>query len=76
MYTFLLFKFFKISYVLILKSLVTIRMNEILPCLTCCGQKLNCYARKSRQRQTQAVKRSGGDEIGTIILKSDIYDAF
>ena len=33
-----------------LKSLVTIRMNEIFPCLTCYGQKLNFYVRKSRQR--------------------------
>ena len=43
----------------------TIRMNEIFLCLAFCGQKLNFY-----------VKRSGEDEIGTIILKSDIYDAF
>ena len=33
-----------------LKSLVTIRMNEIFPCPACCGQKLNFYVRKSRQR--------------------------
>ena len=33
-----------------LTSLVTIRMNEIFPCLTCCGQKLNFYVRKSRQK--------------------------
>ena len=34
----------------ILKSLVTTRMNEIFPCLTCCGKKPNFYVRKSRQR--------------------------
>ena len=33
-----------------LNSLVTIRMNEIFPCLASCGQKLNFYVRKSRQR--------------------------
>ena len=33
-----------------LKSLVTIRMNEIFPGFACCGQKLNFYVRKSRQR--------------------------
>ena len=33
-----------------LKSLVTIKMNEIFPYLACCGQKLNFYVRKSRQR--------------------------
>ena len=33
-----------------LKSLVTIRMNEIFPCLACYGQKLIFFVRKSRQR--------------------------
>ena len=33
-----------------LKSLVTIRMSEAFPCLACCGQKLNFYVRKPRQR--------------------------
>ena len=33
-----------------LKTLVTVRMNEIFPCLACCGQKLNFYVWKSRQR--------------------------
>ena len=40
---------------LCLKSLVTIRMNEIFPCLACYGQKINFLVRKSRQRLTQAL---------------------
>ena len=37
-----------------LKSLVTIRMTEIFPCLACYSQKLNFFVGKSRQRDTQA----------------------
>ena len=37
-------------HLLFLKSLVTIKMNEIFPCLACYGQKLNFFVRKSRQR--------------------------
>ena len=40
-----------------LKSLVTIRMNEIFLCLACYGQKLNFLVRKSRQRLTQALRK-------------------
>ena len=40
----------KNKYLLELKSLVTIRMNGIFPCLACCGLKLNFHVRKSRQR--------------------------
>ena len=57
-----------------LKSLVTIRMNEIFPCLACYRQKLIFFVRKSRQINISPVKGSGEDEIGTIFFKSDIYD--
>ena len=33
-----------------LKNVVIIRKNEIFPCLTCYGQKLEFFVRKSRQR--------------------------
>ena len=41
---------------LFLKSLVTIRMNEIFPCLACYGQKLNFLVRKSRQGKRKVEK--------------------
>ena len=42
---------------MILKSVVTIKMSEIFPCLACYGQKLKLVVRKSRERQTQACER-------------------
>ena len=67
----------KMCIIMFLKSLVTSRMNEIFPCLTCYGQKLNFYVWKLRTKiNTSSVKRSGEDEIGIIILKSDNYNAF
>ena len=60
-----------------LKSLVTIRMNEIFPVLACCGQKLNFLCSVIETKiNTSTVKQSSEDKIGTIILKSDTYDAF
>ena len=55
---------------------MTIKMNEIFLCLTCYGQKLNFVFGNWDKDNTSSVKQSGEDEIGTIILKSDIYDAF
>ena len=63
------------QFLMILKSLVTIRMNEIFPCLACCGQKF-LFSEIETKINTNLVKRSGEDEIGTIILKSNIYHAF
>ena len=59
-----------------LKSLVTIRMNEIFPCLVCCGQKLKFTFGNRDKDKHKLSERSGEDEMGIIILKSDIYDAF
>ena len=44
------------------ESLVTIRMNEIFPCLACYGQKPSSFVRKSRQ-SASSVKGSGEDEV-------------
>ena len=52
---------------------VTIRINEIFPSLACYSQQLNFFEKKIN---TSSVKQSGEDEIGTIFLKSDIYDPF
>ena len=41
---------YKFSEINVLKSLVTIRMNEIFPCLARFGQKLNFLVQKSKQR--------------------------
>ena len=60
-----------------LKSLVTIRVNEIFPCPACYGQKLNFFCSEIETKvNTSFVKGSGEDEIGTTFLKSDIYDPF
>ena len=61
-----------------LKSLVTIRMNEIFPCISCDGQELNFCSeieiKMNIKINVSSVKGSGEDEIGTIFLKIDIYD--
>ena len=53
-----------IKYLPLLKSLVTIRMNEIFPCLNCYGQKFS-----ETQTNTASVKCSGEDETGILFLK-------
>ena len=57
-----------------LKSLVTIRMNEIFPCLAGYGQRLIFFSGIETKINTSSVKRSGKDEIGTNSISSDIYD--
>ena len=54
---------------LILKSLGTIIMNEIFP-FSFLTVKSLIFLFGNRDKD----KRSGEDEIGTIFLKSDIYD--
>ena len=49
-------------------------MYEIFPCLACYGQKLFLFG--NRDKNTNSVKGSGEDEIGTIFLKRGIYDPF
>ena len=51
-------------------------MNEIFPHLACCGQKLKFVFGNRDKDKHKLSERSGEDEIGTIILKSVIYDAF
>ena len=51
-------------------------MNEIFPCLTCYGKKLSFWSEIETKINTTSMKRSGEDEIGTIYLKNNIYDAF
>ena len=65
----------KLLNVKLLNCLVTIRMNDIFPCLACYGQKPKFFVWKSRQN-TSSVKGSGKDEIGTIFPKSDIHYPF
>ena len=56
-----------------LKSLVTIRMSEIFPCLACFA----CFFFGNWDRDKHSsVKGSGEDEIGTNFFKSDINDPF
>ena len=58
---------FNKNFAYVLKSLVTIRMNEIFSCLACYGCSVI---------ETSSVKGSGEDEIQTDFLNSDIYDEF
>ena len=68
--------YYYITYIT-LKSLVTKRMNEIFPCLTCYGQKLFFFFSEIDTKiNTSSVKGSSKDETGAIFLKSDIYDPF
>ena len=48
-------------------------MNETFLCLACYGQKL-IFLFGNRDKDKQ--KGGGEDEIGTIFLKSNIYDPF
>ena len=60
----------------ILKSLTTVRMNEIFMCLACYDQRLISCSGIGTKIITSSVKGSGEDEIGTNFLISDIYDQF
>ena len=55
---------------------MTIRINEIFPCLACYDQKLSFFLEFETKINTNSVKASFEEEIGTIFLKSDIYDPF
>ena len=59
-----------------LKSLVTIKMNKIFPCLACYGQKFKFVVRKSRQKKHKLVEENAKDEFRTTFFKSHTYDPF
>ena len=55
-----------------LKSLETIRMNEIFLCLALLRSKPSFFCSEIETKiNTSSVKGSSEDEIGTIFLKSD-----
>ena len=60
-----------------LKSVETIRMNEIFLYLALLRSKASFFCLEIETKiNTSSVKGSGEDEIGTIIIESDICDAF
>ena len=67
---------FNKNFAYVLKSLVTIRMNEIFSCLAFYGQRLIFLFGNRNKVKTSSVKGSGEDEIQTNFLNSDIYDEF
>ena len=67
---------FNKNFAYVLKSLVTIRMNEIFSCLACYGQRLIFLFGNRNKVKTSSVKGSGEDEIQTNFLNSNIYDEF